>query len=102
MHQTFTYWDTVLGGAMLTNVHHHPAGSEVTSIHLGAAMPSRGLMLQGCRLAGSVYVDPSTRDDVVLDLGTTFESGATVRYATSRWDEAGAVTLSTPRRWSRP
>lgn len=102
MHQTFAYWDTVLGGAMLTNVHHHPAGSEVTSIHLGAAMPSRGLMLQGCRLAGAVYVEPSTRDDVVLDLGTTFVSGATVRYATSRWDEAGAITLSTPRRWSRP
>lgn len=102
MHQTFTYWDTVLGGAMLTNVHHHPAGPEVTSIHLGAAMPSRGLMLQGCRLAGSVYVEPSTRDDVVVDLGTTFASDASVRYATSRFDIAEAITLRTPRRWSRP
>lgn len=79
MNQAFPYADTILGGAVLTNVRHTPAVAGRVSVHLGAGAPPRGLMLQGCRFGGSVVCESGSLSDTVVDLGTRFIGEAAFR-----------------------
>ncbi len=86
--QAFPYAETILGGAVLTNVRHTPATTNGVSLRLGFGAPPRALMLQGCRFGGTVVCDPSSVNYAVVDLGTRFVGAAGFRNCTP-------VTLAT-------
>lgn len=96
MHPAFPYDDTYPGSATLLGVRHEPPGDDPSSVHVRRGAKPRSVMLQGCRLGGSVYVDSGSLNDVVVDLGTVFTGQSWVGFHSyPRYYPLRVIDLST-------